>query len=115
MGITREAYRHIFDKKPYNKFGNVHTYIDGVHFSSKREAHRYEVLLLLLKAGTITDLELQPQYDFPMGFSYRADFRYKENGKTVVEDYKGFKTDVFILKEKCFKHFYPQLELRIVK
>jgi hypothetical protein len=115
MGMTRSAYRHIFDKKPYNKFGNHHTYIDGVHFSSKREAHRYEELLLCLKSGTIQDLKCQPKFPFPIGFEYRADFSYTQDGKTIIEDVKGFETDVFILKEKCFKYFYPELELRIIK
>lgn len=32
--------------------------------------------------------------------SYRADFKYTEDGKTVVEDVKGFRTKEYILKRK---------------
>ena len=125
MGISRIAYRYLLDKqdrKPaakdikVNKYKNIITVKNGIRFSSKREAHRYEELLLCLKSGTIQDLKLQPKFDFPMGFKYFADFSYTQpDGKKIVEDVKGFRTHVFILKEKCFKYFYPQLELRIIK
>ena len=32
--------------------------------------------------------------------SYTADFVYKENGETVVEDAKGVRTDKYIIKRK---------------
>lgn len=113
MGFPRSGYHHILSK---NKYNNKHTYIDGIHFPSKREAHRYEELLPCLRAGLIQDLVVHPKFPFPMGFRYEADFSYTQpDGKKIVEDVKGFKTDVFILKEKCFKYFYPQLELRIIK
>ena len=46
-----------------------------------------------------------------MGFCYYADFKYIEKDKVIVEDTKGFKTDVYRLKKKCFNYFYPKLEL----
>ena len=44
-----------------------------------------------------------------------SDFKYIENGKTIVEDVKGIQTDVFKLKHKIFEKVYPDLELRIIK
>jgi len=96
-----------------NKYKNKPTVIDNIRFASKKEALRYTDLKLLLKAGEISELKLQPRFDFPMGFFYKADFQYKEKNKVVVEEVKGMKTDVFVLKEKCFRYFYPLLELRI--
>lgn len=32
--------------------------------------------------------------------SYRADFEYTEDGETIVEDVKGFKTKEYIIKRK---------------
>ena len=94
------------------KYGNKKTVIDGIPFSSKAEARRYEELKLMQKAKVITDLELQPRYDIIVndhkcGF-YKADFRYtdRETGKVVVEDVKGVKTAVYCLKKRLVKAIY---------
>jgi hypothetical protein len=44
---------------------------------------------------------------------YRADWVYVEDGRTVVEDYKGFQTAVFKLKAKIFRFKFPDIELRL--
>lgn len=98
-----------------SKYHNVKTVVGGKRFDSKAEAARYQVLRLLEKAGEIKDLECQPVFRFPMGFSYRADFQYREDGWLVAEDVKGFSTAVFRLKARCFRHFFPTLDLRIVR
>jgi hypothetical protein len=76
-------------------------------FASKREAHRYSELLLLERAGHIKSLELQPKYEFVINgvkvTTYKADFRYVEKGATVVEDAKGYRTQVYRLKVKLMK------------
>ena len=84
--------------------------IDGLRFASKKEGARYLELKLLEKAGHIKNLELQPRYDFIIngvncGF-YKADFRYFENGKRIVEDVKGVRTPIFSLKSKLLKALY---------
>lgn len=97
------------------KFGNKIVTIEGIKFHSKKEGNRYVYLKSLLQQKKIFDLELQPEFPFPMGFSYFADFKYTDlTGKIIIEDPKGFQTDVFKLKKKCFEYFYPQLELRIL-
>ncbi len=93
-----------------NKYGAIKTVVDGFKFDSKKEAARYSQLKLLVKAGVVTKLELQPRYDLIIntvkcGF-YKADFRYFENGKEVVEDVKGMKTPVYNLKKKLIKAIY---------
>jgi len=90
-----------------HKFGAVKTIVDGITFDSKAEAKRYSELRLLEKRGLIRDLEMQVRYDFAVngvkiGF-YKADFRYVENGSRVVEDVKGYRTDVFAIKAKLMK------------
>ena len=97
------------------KYNNKPTVINGIRFASKREANRYIYLKRRIVTEEITGLKLQPRFDFPMKFFYKADFSYMEDGKQVVEDVKGFETAIFKLKKKCFKYFYPKLELRIVK
>lgn len=92
------------------KFHAKRTTVDGVTFSSKGEADRYRVLKIMQMAGAITDLELQPKYPIVWNgtkiCTYIADFRYKENGIEVVEDFKGFKTPAYRLKKKMVKATY---------
>ena len=93
-----------------NKYRAIKTVVDDITFDSKKEARRYVQLKLLVKAGVVTKLELQPRYDLIIntvkcGF-YKADFRYFENGREVVEDVKGMKTPVYNLKKKLIKAIY---------
>lgn len=100
--------------KKYNKYGNKKVVIDGILFDSKKEAKRYQELKLMEKAGLIINLALQPKFTLQESFKYKnktyrkidyiADFSYVrvEDDILVVEDVKGFKTDVYKLKEKMF-------------
>lgn len=108
-----------------NKYGAVKTYFAGRTFDSAREADRYAELLLLQKAGRISDLRLQvkyvlipAQYEYYERYgkngkrlkdgkrciekecAYIADFVYEEGGKTVVEDVKGVRTKEYLIKRK---------------
>ena len=99
--------------------------VNGIPFDSKKEARRYGELLLLEKAGVITDLEMQVKYILiPAQYeeyerygktgnrlkdgkrllekecAYIADFVYSENGKMVVEDTKGMRTKDYVIKRK---------------
>lgn len=108
-----------------NKYRNKKVILDDYVFDSIQESRRYKELKLLLKAKEIQDLELQPHFLLQESFKkngktyrkieYIADFKYKENGKTIVEDVKGMQTDIFKLKHKLFEKKYPELELRIIK
>ncbi len=81
-------------------------------YSSKREANRAAELQLLLRAGKIEDLVEQPEYELipkqegERAIKYRADFQYFDNGtqKIVIEDVKGMRTPVYILKRKLMKY-----------
>lgn len=95
------------------KYRNKKTVIDGMTFDSKKEARRYSELLLLERTGAIHNLKMQVKYvlipsqrDPVTGkviereCAYKADFVYTENGETVVEDTKGFRTKDYIIKRK---------------
>ena len=89
------------------KYNNTKVRVDGRLFDSKREAARWQELQLLERAGEITELERQVEYELipeqkgERAAKYIADFRYVDHeGKTVVEDTKGVKTPVYILKRK---------------
>ena len=64
-------------------------------FASKVECRRGEELALLEKGGAISGLEYQPKFGLctkPYKVTYTADFRYIEDGKTIIEDVKGVLT-----------------------
>ncbi|MCJ7830938.1 MAG: DUF1064 domain-containing protein [Dehalococcoidia bacterium] len=90
----------------YSKFGNVPTNVNGHTFHSKKEARRYMDLLALQMAGLIRDLETQPRFRLEVGgvhvCDYIADFRFFDipRGEVVVEDTKGWRTDVYRLKKR---------------
>ena len=87
-------------KKRRSKQGNVSTTVNGIHFDSKKEAKRYEELMLMLEAGLIRDLKLQPQFTLQEAYTtpdgvrirsiiYKADFSYVKGSEKVVEDVKS--------------------------
>lgn len=103
-----------------NKYGNKKTVIDGIKFDSKLEAKRYSELKLMQKAGVIKDLELQPKFLLQEGFrdadgkkhqaiNYIADFKYIQDGETIIEDTKGRETDVYRIKKKMLLYKYPDI------
>ena len=95
-----------------SKYNAIKTEIDGFLFDSRREAIRYAELKMLEQAGEITDLELQPIFPCVINekpiCKYIADFRYTDvkTGKVIIEDTKGFKTDLYLVKKKMVKAIY---------
>ena len=89
-----------------SKYGNQKVVIGNQIFDSGREYKRWCELKLLERAGEISDLrrqvkyELIPPQDGERACNYIADFVYTENGKTVVEDAKGYRTKEYIIKRK---------------
>ena len=90
-------------------------------YDSKKEAKRAAELKLLEKAGVISNLQEQVVYELipaqyrivngkkkciERAIKYIADFQYVENGNTVVEDAKGFRTDVYRIKKKLMLYFH---------
>lgn len=86
-------------------------------FDSKKEAGRYYELSMLLRAGVISNLRLQVPFELipaqringkvvERACKYIADFVYMENGKMVVEDAKGMRTDVYKIKRKLMLKEY---------
>ncbi len=130
--VTQEQYRAIL-KKQANTRGNERVAVDGYCFDSKGEAARYAELKLLEQAGAIEDLTVHPVYLLQASFRdsagrkhraihYEGDFSYTEvldprsiQGRAVVEDVKGHRTEVFKLKEKLFRFRHPHIDFRIVE
>lgn len=107
-----------------SKYYSRRVTVDGIKFQSQREARRYQELKLLEKGGYISDLRLQvPFLLIPAQkqdgkviehkVSYYADFVYMKDGKQIVEDAKGVRTDVYKLKRKLMRYVHG-IEIREV-
>lgn len=96
----------------YSKYRAKKEKVDGITFASRKEASRYRQLKLMEKAQAIQDLQIQvkfpliPKTKYGREVRYIADFVYYEQGKMVVEDTKGFKTDVYKLKKRLLAEKY---------
>ena len=95
-----------------SKYHAVKEKVDGITFASKKEAQRYRELKLMEQAKAIQDLQIQVAFplikksEFGREIKYIADFVYFDNGHMVVEDTKGFKTDVYKLKKRLMAELY---------
>ena len=91
-------------------------------YDSKRESRRADELKLLEKAGEITSLQEQVPYELTpsqykivngkkrcieRAMKYIADFQYVDkDGNTIVEDSKGYRTEVYRIKKKLMLYFH---------
>lgn len=100
-----------------NKYHAKKCEVGGEVYDSKKEARRHQELKLLERAGEIQNLRRQVKYILihsqridgkvvERECSYKADFVYEENGETVVEDVKGFRTADYKLKRKMMLLFH---------
>ena len=98
----------------------------GIKFDSTKEAVRYLELREMVKKGLISDLRLQVPFVLLPAIwedrierlktkektvrkciqepvTYIADFVYVKDGQRIVEDAKGFKTEVYKIKKKMMR------------
>jgi hypothetical protein len=92
--------KHKFKAKP--------TETDGIKFSSKKEAKRYNNLKMLKNIGEVLFFLRQVPFHLPGGVKYVCDFLiFWANGQVTIEDVKGFKTESYKAKKKMVEAIYP--------
>jgi len=105
----------------HSKFRNKKVSLDGYTFDSLAEAKHYKYTLKpRLEAGEISHLEIHPRIRCELNgrkiCDYIADFRYLDvsfagpqgqQGTTVIEDVKGYKTAVYKLKKNIVEAMFP--------
>ena len=119
------------------KYGNKVVETAEGKFDGKNELRRWWFLQEAEREGRITHLRRQVEYtllpkqthvevqhlktkdkivevfdEHPV--TYLADFVYEKDGKTVVEDFKGVRTDVYVLKRKMML-FFNGIKIREVE
>lgn len=123
--ITLEEYKQL-QQKGNSKYNAKKTIVDGIRFDSQKEGNHYLELKLLEKQGLIKDLRIQVRFELQPSYKkngktiraiyYIADFVYfdKAKKKMIIEDTKGFRTEVYKLKKKIFEYKYPGMEIKEV-
>ena len=95
-----------------SKYGAHPVSIDGLRFDSAREATRWVQLVMLERAGVIQGLRRQVPFVLidksahGRAIRYIADFTYMQDGQEIVEDAKGYRTDVYKLKRRMMAERY---------
>lgn len=112
----------VSETKDVEQHGNI-----VAQYDSKKEFMRHKELLLLQRAGKISELKTQVPMVVAEEFTdkdgkkhraivYRADFTYTRDGKEIVEDVKGLDkktgkyqtTEGFRIKWKLLQAKYPE-------
>ena len=110
-----------------SKYGNKRTTVGTITFDSIAEARRYQELQVMERAGLITRLVCQPEWELIPAYKrkdgtkvratkYRADFSYTdtESGEYIVEDVKGKATEVYKIKRKLFEYMFTDMTFKEV-
>lgn len=94
------------------KYKNKKVEYNRIVFDSKKECARYRQLEILERVWKITDLKTQVVFvlveksKWQRALKYIADFEYIQDGKRIVEDVKGYKTQVYNNKKKMLLSKY---------
>lgn len=91
-----------------HKFRAIPTEFDGIKFASRKEAKRYRELRLLEKSGELLFFLRQVPFHLPANVKYVCDFLcFWKDDSVTIEDVKGIKTSMYILKKKQVEAIYP--------
>lgn len=91
-----------------HKFRAIPTELDGIKFASKKEARRYRELRLLEKSGELLFFLRQVPFHLPANVKYVCDFLcFWQDDTVTVEDVKGIKMPMYVLKKKQVEAIYP--------
>lgn len=114
MKTTTMSLKNLFKNPHKNKFNAE----KSGGYDSKKEHIRANELKMMLRAGLISNLREQVKYEIipkqryedgkvALPTHYIADFVYTDkNGKTIVEDVKGFRTKEYGIKKKLMLYVH---------
>ena len=92
----------------FHKFHAIPTEVDGIKFSSKKEARAYQNMELRKKSGDIVFFLRQVPFHLAGGVRYVVDFvTFNKDGSVHFVDAKGMKTPMYIAKKKIVEATYP--------
>ncbi len=104
MALVDPEQEKLLKKK--RKYHNRPATVNGIWFSSEKEADRWKILKAMEKNGNIMHLQRQQTFKLVVNgrliTQYRCDFRYFdiELEEDVVEDTKGVRTELYKIKAR---------------
>lgn len=105
----------ILKPKIKSKYKNIITEVDGIKFSSIKEAKYYQQLCIDMQNGRILGFCIQPTFILQAFVKYKADFIVFGKNETKVIEIKGYETQLWKTKKKLFQAKYPEIKLEIIK
>lgn len=91
-----------------HKFNAVRTEVEGVKFSSKKEAKYYQELLIARNSGELLFFLRQVPFHLSGGVRYIVDFaEFWKDGTVRFTDVKGYRTNLYTAKKKIVEALYP--------
>jgi hypothetical protein len=114
-GVLRHLRQALFFRDSMlirHKYNATRTEIDGIKFSSKKEAKYYQKLKQCQKEGNLVWFIRQVPFALPGNITYRLDFMevWKTENPDIFEikyvEVKGFSTPISVLKLSQIKSIY---------
>lgn len=113
--IISKCWNAVYHEPKKQKYGSVKTN----WYDSKKESKRAFELKILEKVWKIQNLREQISFLLQESYIYNwkkiqpihyiADFVYDKDWKTIVEDVKWFKTEIYKIKKKLLLFRYPYI------
>ena len=107
------------DLKLKGTWATHNQHIDGIEFTHRNHAEKYQELAKWLATGVITDLillpniEVLPKFDGHKQVTYQPMFMYTdaEKGDAYIADRVGSNFYFWNLKYTLFEYFYPDVKV----
>lgn len=91
-----------------HKFNAVRVERNGWSYPSKKQARRYDELVLLKTSGEVIFFIEEVPFRLPGKTKYVVDFVvFWKGGDVTFEDVKGFKTQMYKLKKRQVESLFP--------
>ena len=111
----------LYKDKLKTKYRNVRSKcLSGHYHQSRGEAGHCNALLSDVQVKKIKSFECQKKYELRVnGFlicNHYVDFEIVHNDESIsVDEYKGFETDLWRIKQRLFKVLYPDIFYKVIK
>ena len=97
-----------------HKYAAVAVEVDGIKFSSKKEARYYACLKLRVASGEVLTFLRQTPFHLPGGVRYVCDFlKFRADGSVHFIDTKGMLTESFKAKKRMVEALYSPITIEL--
>lgn len=98
-----------------SKYRNQPMIYNGIRYHSKKEAEYAQSLDLLQRTGDLKWWTRQVPFYLPSGIKLVVDFGLcRKDGTFHLVEVKGMETQLWRVKMKLLKHFYPLAEVEVI-